>query len=246
FRTSTADMRAFRLPDKDGEPRYISLTDQLKSLGKVELEDVRLFGALQDFTVSLDEGRADVGVIQLPYGIQFTYNEDEELYYFNHSEYSEYDLRIVSFDLGKFIGRKDFGRLEGDFFLSGKGLSDKTFELSDIQGKIRKFEFLDYAYSGVEVKEGSLKDNKFDGVVEVQDENLVLTYDGAIEFGKHQHMDFEVTVAKAELDHLNLVAKDSSSFSAVLDVDIIGFGLDDFEGNVSLREVNFKQGGKSF
>src|SRR5690606_38265443 len=75
---------------------------------------------------------------------------------------------------------------------------------------------------------------------------LVLTYDGAIEFGKHQHMDFEVTVAKAELDHLNLVAKDSSSFSAVLDVDIIGFGLDDFEGNVSLREVNFKQGGKSF
>ena len=246
FRTSTSDMRAFRLPDKDGEPRYVSLTDQLKSLGEVELEDVRLFGALQDFTVSLDEGRADVGVIQLPYGIQFTYNEDEELYYFNHSEYSEYDLRIVSFDLGKFIGRKDFGRLEGDFFLSGKGLSDKTFELSDIQGTIRKFEFLDYAYTGVEVKEGSLKNNKFDGVVEVKDENLVLTYDGAIEFGKHQHMDFEVTVAKAELDHLNLVSKDSSSFSAVLDVDIIGFGLDDFEGDVSLREVNFKQGGKSF
>lgn len=246
FQTSSDDLRAFRLPDRDGQKRYFTMNQELSSLGLVQVDDVRLFGALSDFTVSLKEARADVGIIQVPYGVQFTYNESEDLYYFNRSEYSEYDLRIVTFDLGKFIKRKDFGKLEGDFFLTGKGLTAETFELTDIKGEIRKFDFLDYSYRNVSVKEGTLKNNKFDGIVHVQDKNLALVYDGSVEFGEVQKMNFTVTVAKAQLDQLNFVGVDSTSFAAILEVNIEGFALDDFVGDIALKEIRYKQGEKSF
>jgi len=246
FQTSSSDLRAFRLPDKDGEKRYIEMTPELNRLGLLQVDDLRLFGALDDFTVSLSEARADVGVIQVPYGVQFTYNDVEDIYYFNRSEYSEYDLRIVTFDLGKFIKRKDFGKLEGDFFLSGKGLSAKTFELTDIKGELRKFQFLNYSYKNVSVKEGTLKDSKFEGVVHVSDKNLALIYDGSIEFGEVQRMDFIVTVAKAELKELYFSGVDSTSFAAIMEVHVEGFGLDDFVGDIALKEIRYKQGSKSF
>lgn len=247
LQTSTYDLKNFRLPDKNENKRYVPMSDELESLGLVQVDDARLFGAMQDFTISLKEARAAVGTIQIPYGVQFTFNEQEDLYYFNRSAYSEYDVRIVSFDLGKFIKRKEFGRLEGDFFLTGKGLSAETFELLDVNGKIRRFEFLDYAYKNVSVLNGTIKNSKFNGEVVVKDENLALNYKGSVEFGKaKQHMDFVVTVSKAELDNLKLTDRDSSSFTAILYVDVIGFGLDDFVGEIALKEIYYKQGTKSF
>ena len=246
FQTSTSDLRAFRLPDKEGQKRYVTMTPQLNSLGLVQIDEFRLFGVKDDFTVALKEARADVGTVQLPYGVQFTYHNAEDMYYFNRSAYSEYDVRIVSFDLAKFINRKDFGKLQGDFFLSGKGLTAETFELTAIEGEVRRFDFLNYVYENISIKSGTLKDNKFDGSVLVQDKNLVLQYDGSVEFGRVQKMDFLVTISKAELDQLKFVSIDSTSFTAVLEVHLEGFGIDDFEGIIDLREIKYKQGKRSF
>jgi virulence-associated protein VapD len=246
LQTSVNDLRAFRLPDKDGRPRYLTLPDELRTLGVIKGRDLRFFGAQEDFTVSADELSTAVGRIQMPYGVQFTYNPQEDLYYFNRSAYSEYDVRIASFDLGTFLGRKEFGQLEGDFFLSGKGLTANTFQLSDIQGELKQFRFLDYTYSNILIERGSLIANVFDGLVKVKDRNLVLVYEGFVEFGKVQHMKFEVDVQRAELDNLNFIARDSSTLSAKLLVDVHGFGMDDFTGSVTLKSIKLKQGLKQF
>jgi hypothetical protein len=246
FQTSSSDLATFKLPNVDEKEHYIPMTTELTSLGLVKINTVRLFGALNDFTVSLDELSSDVGVLQLPYGVQFTYNEREEMYYFNRSSFSEYDVRIVSFDLGKLINQPDFGMLQGDFFLSGKGFTAETFELTDVSGKIKRFDFLNYGYQNIVVNKGTLKDNVFNGIVLVKDENLILNYDGRVEFGKRQRLDCDVTITKAHLNELNLIVGDSTSFSAIVKVDIEGFGVDDFFGTIALKELNFKKGVRSF
>lgn len=246
LQTSVNDLRTFRLPDKDGRPRFLALPDELRTLGVIRGSDLRFFGAQDDFTVSADEVSTAVGRIQMPYGVQFTYDQQEDLYYFNRSAYSEYDVRIASFDLGTFLGRKEFGELEGDFFLSGKGLTANTFQLSDIQGELKQFRFLDYTYNNIHIERGSLIANVFDGLVKVKDRNLVLVYEGFVEFGKVQHMKFEVDVQRAELDNLNFIARDSSTLSAKLLVDVHGFGMDDFTGSVMLKSIKLKQGLKQF
>jgi hypothetical protein len=246
LQTSTRDLNTFRLPDKNGKSTYLTVPKELNTLGVIRGYDLRFFGAMEDFTVSVDQVTSAVGSVQIPYGVQFTYHADEDLYHFNRSNYSEFDVRISSFDLGAFLERKQFGVLDGDFFLSGKGLSAKTFQLTEIEGNLREFRFLDYNYRNITIERGSLIDNVFNGLVKVKDENLVLEYEGFVEFGERQHMNFRVDVKKADLEHLHFSKRDSSTLAATLKVDVYGFGMDDFTGKISLEKLKLKQGVKQF
>ncbi len=84
---------------------------------------------------------------------------------------------------------------------------------------------------------GDMKDNRFLGKVNIDDDELVLDFDGLIDFKdkKYPKADFAAVIRHADLRALNLIGNDSvSKVSTRVAVNLTGFNIDDLEGELHL------------
>ena len=109
-------------------------------------------------------------------------------------------VNTKSFDLGKTLGRSSLGIIsvsgELDAFAKKKDYALK------FSGDIPRFEFKDYAYSNIKM-DGEIRDRVFSGELIVNDSNLLLDFDGEVDFSnpKRQRYDF-VADLKLSLIHI--------------------------------------------
>ena len=92
------------------------------------------------------------------------------------------------------------------------------------------------------VLDGDMKENRFKGVIMVDDDDLSMDFNGLIDFSDKQHpkSDFEAVIRDADLRSLNILKEDSiSRISAKLYVNMDGFNLDDLEGVVRIDSMTY-------
>ena len=85
--------------------------------------------------------------------------------------------------------------------------------------------------------DGDMKENRFNGKIQVDDDDLSLDFNGLIDFRdkKYPKSDFEAVIRNADLRALNILNEDSiSRISTKLYVNLNGFDLDDLQGVVQL------------
>ena len=97
--------------------------------------------------------------------------------------------------------------------------------------------------------DGSLKENRFNGKLTVDDNDLALDFNGLIDFQnkKYPKSDFEAVVKHADLHALHLVKNDSvCEVSSHIVANLTGFNIDDLEGTLRLDNTVYRDSRGSY
>ncbi|MFT6717156.1 MAG: hypothetical protein ACJA0Q_001807, partial [Saprospiraceae bacterium] len=154
-------------------------------------------------------------------------------------------LNTHHFNLKRLLKQKELGVLafNGDVKVSVK---DKKIRF-DMKGKLPFIEAHNYKYRGVEV-DGMMTNSKFEGDLNVTDTNLVMNFNGGIDFSKkRQEYKFKADVKKANLSNLGLLKRDSStSVSFTMNIDLAGNSVKDIRGDVDIHDFDWHELGHDY
>ena len=241
---SVKDLINIKLPISS-KSKFLSFDDHLQRLKYFEVKNVRLDGYQDEFVIAADNIKTSLGEIELKNGILFTENRKNNSYIFKRSDSEESkDLLVDNFELGAFLKNPDLGSISGRFDLSGEAKSFADIRFDDIEGEIKKFDYLGYSYKNIQIKKGKLIDNIFESEIEVLDDNLELTYNGSIDFNGKTHMKFTIDLTKAILDNLNLSQVKNSKIKSNFDVNIYGDESNNLFGTINMDGMVYWEGNK--
>ncbi len=148
-------------------------------------------------------------------------------------------ITFEDFNLSEFVGSEIIGKTTGDFSVDARFNSDSLIN-ANIVGNLAKLNFNGYDYSGLDI-DGKLSAHKFMGLFAVADPNLDMHFGGLVDISKDvPEFRFKSKVASAKLSELNLYADSLADVSFALDVDFRGMDLDNMTGDVTLRDVSYK------
>lgn len=238
---SLDDLKRIKMP-VDSKMEYLSFDKYLERLGNFQTKDLRLDGFYSQFVIAADYLKTDLGTVKMDNGVMFTENPSNKSYLFERSGASEYDVKIENFQLGKFLNDRNFGSVDGTFFLSGEAFSLADIHFNLIEGNLNRFDYLDYAYRDIFIEKGSFTDKKFVAKIEVKDDNLNLVYDGFIDFNGNQHMSFNIDLTKALLANLGITQEDSTSLTSSFTVNVFGKTTNNMTGSITMNGMLYKEG----
>lgn len=241
---SLSDLKKIKMP-LDASYDYLSFDKYLERLGYFQAYDVRLDGFYSEFVVASDKVKTQLGTVRLNNGMMFTENPINNSYFFKESSASEYDVKVEEFQLGKFLEDANFGLVDGTFHLSGEAFSLADIHFTSLKGDINRFDYMDYSYEGIQVKEGSFIDNVFIAKIDVKDDNVNLVYDGFIDFNGNQHMDFKINLTNAILYNLGFTKVDSTALKSEFHVNLFGKEANAMKGQITMDGMVYKEGDRS-
>lgn len=241
---SVDELGKIKMPKSIGVD-YIELAPQVKRLSYFEANNIKVDGNYDFFVLAANSLNTALGGASFKKGIQFKYNESLNRFDFKTAE-GTYDLVVNDFNIGGFLKSKDLGIVNGAFELQGYASSLKDINFTSIKGEVNKFEYLNYPYSDITIKDGTFVNQKFEGIVDINDPYLNLEYKGSIDFKGKQELEFEVDIKKSVLEPLNLVRKDSSEFVGNVSVNWKGLDPKTFGGTVTMTDLRYDSGNKYF
>lgn len=240
------DIQHIKLP-KDAGNKYISLNETVNRLGYFKATDLRVDGFYSQFVVESDKISTALGSVQIDHGIMFSENKANNSFLFEESQASEYDVKIDSFQLGKFFNEPTLGGVYGKMFMNGEIFSGGKINFNKIDGEISRIDFNGYPYKNLVVNEASFVDNVFSGNIDIKDENIVLNYSGLLDFGDIQRFKFDVTVNQAKMNTLHFIDSDTIlTLNTIFHADISGTEINNYSGFVGLESLRYQAGKKSF
>jgi hypothetical protein len=144
-------------------------------------------------------------------------------------------LSLLNFDLKGFTGDPNFGNVTfTSRVIDGKGLTGATAN-ARLEARIDSFSYRNYQYENVNML-GQLNRNLFDGELSIQDPNIDLNFNGAIDFTQEvPFFDFTANVRRVDLYRLNLSEKDFV-LSGKIDLKLRDTDLSKIQGEVALRD----------
>lgn len=240
---SINDLEHIKLPNS-ASTQYLSFDKYLKRLAYFETTNVKIDGYKKQFVIAADKISTALGKVNVDNGILFTENQINNSYIFEKSNATEYDFKVENFQLGKFLDDKNFGVVDGTFFVAGEAFSTADIHFNLIEGNLNRFDYLGYAYEDIYIQKGQFVDKKFEAKIEIKDDNLNLVYDGFIDFNGNQHMQFSIDLTKAILDNLNISQKENTSLTSNFRVNILGKTNNTMSGSVVLDGMLYKEGDK--
>ncbi|MFN5912054.1 MAG: translocation/assembly module TamB domain-containing protein, partial [Bacteroidota bacterium] len=237
------DLKKIRLPESSAQ-KHLTFDKFLDRLGYFKARDLKFDGSYQQFALAADQITTRLGTVRMGNGILFTNDLRNRTLYFDRSAASTYDVKLENFNLGGLLDNRDFGIVDGTFFLAGEAKSNAAIKFNSIEGNVNRFDYLNYAYRNITIAKGSLVDNVLNAVVDVRDDNLNLLYDGFIDFNGDQHMKFSIDLTEALLTNLNISASNSSKLKTNFNVDIKGKDPNTMSGTVNFDGIVYQEGDK--
>lgn len=150
------------------------------------------------------------------------------------------ELEFIGFDVGEFFGDPLFGEMSFKGDVNGKGFRVDNIN-TELIGMVSKLEIRDYEYHNIRVN-GTYSNNLFDGNLQVNDENLIMTFEGLANLDDEQNQfDFNAQIDYANLLATGLYKRDSiSEIEGSIDLDIRGSSLDDMVGIANFKNIKYK------
>jgi len=147
---------------------------------------------------------------------------------------------LENFDIGNFLGRNDLGTVTLNMDVDGKGFTQKYLNTS-FSGDIYAIGYNGYNYRNVVVN-GNFKDPVFKGKVFINDPNLFMDFEGAVNLGKKDILyDFHTKIDYANLVNLNLNKKDTISiFKGDINMKVSGNSLDNLKGDIYITQTSYQ------
>jgi hypothetical protein len=221
------------LTDKNSSKSKKILPSNLSTLGLIEFDghikgskdDWRLYGAIG---TEIGEIKGD---------IDLKIDENEEYLGF---------VRLNKFNIGKYYSNNVLGEVTGELDIDGSGFSLNNLE-AYIDGDFSQFCVDGYCLTGIKTN-GKFKRDGFEGLINVNDPNAELYFNGFLDFGKR------VPELSCELDIVQLNFKEMgwvnqvpySALSGQIKLDSKGLNLDEIEGELLLEHMTYCVGKEDY
>ena len=216
------DITNFYIPGKSGT---VPLPESLSAL-KSGTASLNFKGSYNNFKSDIhllsDIGNLDVDVARTKFS--------------NGDNIFSGDIKADRVDAGLFANASKFvGCLDLNAGFSAKFPHDGPLDLT-VNGKAYRAQLLGNHIDEIALN-GDMKDNRFNGKITIDDDELGLDFDGLIDFGnkKYPKADFAAVISHADLSALKLMKNDSiSEISTRIVANLTGFNIDDLEGELHL------------
>lgn len=155
-------------------------------------------------------------------------------------------IDLNRFNLGELTGQKDIGLATLHLDVDGAGFNKESLN-TNVKGGIEQFVFNKYNYKDITV-DGRLKWPFFEGSLESNDPNLLMSFDGLLDMGKKKmDYDFHAKIDYADLKMLNFMKKDSISiFKGDFVLDANGSNLNDLAGQLQVSSLSYQNNRNSY
>lgn len=249
FQTTVTDIQSLKLtPFLDGED-YIQLPSSMSSAGLITLTKGHFTGYLNDFAVD-GTLKSGLGNVSSQYGLKFKKDPATEIYNYRCAldGASGKDIIVENLHLGALTGNDLLGPVTG-YLSIGKGSKGLSLDEMDIlfTGHFDEIELNDYTYHDINIRKGSFARNVFTGVIDVEDDNLALNYDGKVDLRGDMKFDFKVRIDSAKLVELNLLENDIVDIlESNIEVKVSGTSLDKITGSVLVENLKYREGAIDF
>ncbi len=226
--TNKQELEEIPIPPFDGAS-FIELPDNIAYLGQVTYKG-DFTGFISDF-VTYGTVTTAIGKVQADISLK----EDLDL---NDYRYAG-TIDLQQFNLGSFYQTSALGAITGNINVQGSGLELKKVNAA-FEGTIDELQANDYTYRNITAS-GNFQHRAFSGDVSIDDPNLVMNFQGTIDFMQDQPLlDFNTHVQHANLDELNILKEyDYSALSGDIQIHSIGLEFEKFEGDVLVSDLTY-------
>lgn len=147
---------------------------------------------------------------------------------------------LKEFDIGKLINDPLVKRTSLNLDVDGKGFTIDNLR-TDVKGAVSTLEYNGYTYRDIELS-GDLGNKIFNGIINAEDLNLQLNFNGLIDFSQDvKKFDFKAKVGYANLNELNFVTRDNiSEFRGLVTMNGTGSTFDNAEGAINIKNTTYK------
>lgn len=249
FQTSVSDIQKINLSPFLDKGKHIDIPANLEIAHIIRLTKGHFTGVLSDFVVDGDL-TSGLGNVYSENGLKFTKNKEDDLYYYQGAipEGLTKDVIVENLNLGALASNELLGTTSGYLkILEGtKGFSPDDMEIK-FKGYFESVFLNDYVYKGINIREGVYGNDRFTGVVDVEDDNLALNYDGFIDFKNELIFDFDVRIDSSYLTKMKLFEGDlATNLKTKMKVNLTGTSLDKIKGDVMISHLHYFDGEKKF
>lgn len=148
------------------------------------------------------------------------------------------NIELDKFNIGKFLGVKDIGKVSLDVEIDGKGFTEKYLD-TFLKGSISELSYNNYNYSDILI-EGQFKRPIFQGTINVNDPNLFMDFEGLVDLSKKiLRYDFKTNIDYANLSKLNFVKDSIAVFKGNVSMNVYGNSLDDLAGEIYVSQTAY-------
>lgn len=235
FITTQQDIKSITLPCDNNIEKHINIPDNFAMLKNIKINGF-LTGFYNDF-VSYGDFYTNIGKISTDIALKRNPKNPN----YNAIKYKG-KINTDNFDIGKLLASENIlGKISLDAIVSGKGLTKNTVDI-DLNGTIISIDLNNYTYNNIKIK-GNLAHNKFDGQINVNDENIKMNTVGTVDYSKDiPAFNIYSVINNANLNKLNLLKKDSiSELSTSLTFNFRGNKIDNLQGTIKIDSITYKQ-----
>lgn len=188
-------------------------------------------GRLNDFTTNFELGTA-LGRAKAKLTAQYPADRPLEMSY-------KGNLALINWNLGATLNEPEFGSTSLNIQIDGSGLSKELFD-TDVTGSVEFVVYRGYTYQNAQIS-GHLSEGLFEGVFDVRDPKLDITFDGSVDLQKERpSLYFDLDVRTADLFRLGLIEDSIAFLSTNIDARFSGLGLDDAEGSLQVFQTLYE------
>ncbi len=233
--TNYTDLIQFPIPPFI-DHKKLDIPSNIAKLGTIKFKGT-FTGLYNDFYAYGNLSTA-LGNVYSDLSVRHDFNKNNELY--------KGKLKSTNFNFGNFFDAKLLGKVTMDVDVDGSGLTLEDVN-AQLKGIINSIDFNDYSYQNVAI-EGNIAKKIFNGKLNVKDDNIDFDFMGTVDIrNKLPKLDFVATLNSANLTKLHFVnTAQEAILSTKLNINITGDNIDDFMGQINLKNTIYKQGIETF
>ena len=150
-------------------------------------------------------------------------------------------LRTENFYLGKLLRQPSIGNMTMSGAVEGSASVHGRIE-ANIEGNIQSVDLKGYEYRNI-IANGAINNRMYDGHLSIDEPNIKVDFSGKVDMTeKIPEYDFLANVERANLYKLNIVEKDTTSFTAFkIKAEFSGTNIDNLSGELVLENTLFRR-----
>ena len=234
-----AELQQFFLPYPN---KQLDLGSEASALGTVYLNNFNANGVNGKWWIGKSKISTSIGDLK----IAQTYSIDEWEDGFNSHPFQSDSaaFQLLNFDLGKLINLSDIGIVNGAISFKKFTWFKGSPEINQINATLTNTDLLDYKYALIKIKNGQLKEESFNGLIEVDDKNLDVSINGKVNYGAKPSYSLDMDIKKCFLGALGFTSVQETSLKASMTVNAKSFNLSDMSGSIQINDLSYIESGR--
>ena len=220
----------------------IKIDAAISKLEFFTISNASVVGKINHFNFGLDNLETALGSISLR--SSYVIDNNDLALSFTPQKSDSLSIDLVDFNLGALINNSDLGLATGLIQIEGSISNSGELKLPLIRALFSKFQFNEYSYSNIEIKQASLLDDILKAKLDINDPNINLSYQGEISLGKAQKYIVDMQLDKINLGALNFTKDNDIYLSSDISFAISGPSLELVSGQINFNGLSYREANK--